>query len=323
MATGDVSQRNRDVPRASAQPSGASRRANSERAVARLPPLVMVRAFEAVGRMGSMRRAAEDIGVTHNVVSHHIRNLEAWLKTSLVERSPRGVSLTSEGRQFHRVVTESLAAIAEAASRIRPATRRGVLRVWCMPGLASRWLPRRLSDLERHLEDVEIILRPMDTLPDFARQEADLMIGFGHAEEMPAGARLLAYPRVFPVVSPVWLAENGRPERIEELSRCPLIHEESREQWSNWFTAIGIAKPDELTGPRLWNANLCIDAALAGRGVALGFAPLVDDLVRAGQLVELFDTQITLGGYFLVAPSERWADTNVARFREWIEGELK
>ena len=51
-----------------------------------LPPLIMIRAFEAVGRTGSMRKAAEAMGVSHNVVSYHVRNLEAWIGLKLVER---------------------------------------------------------------------------------------------------------------------------------------------------------------------------------------------------------------------------------------------
>ena len=45
----------------------------------RMPPLHMVRAFEAVARMGTMRRAADDIGISHTVISRHVRHLEAWL----------------------------------------------------------------------------------------------------------------------------------------------------------------------------------------------------------------------------------------------------
>lgn len=288
-----------------------------------LPPLVMIRAFEAVGRTGSMRKAAEDIGVSHNVVSYHVRNLEGWLNTALLERSPRGVILTPEGRQFHAAVTEALGIIGRAASRLRPASRQGTLRVWCIPGLASRWLTPRLSDLERHLPGVEIIVRPMERLPDFTRHEADIMIGFGYPEDMPETARLLIRPRVFPVASPRWLAEHGRPETLEHLLLHPLIHEESRDQWAHWLAAAGVkGLPGDLTGPRLWNANLCIDAAVAGQGVALSFTPLVANLLERGQLIELFKTDIALGGYHLIAPPERWTDPVLARFKHWIESAL-
>lgn len=290
--------------------------------VARLPPLLMVRAFEAVGRTGSMRKAADDIGVSHTVVSHHLRNLEGWLNASLIERSPRGVSLTPEGRHFFAAVSGALNTIAAAALEIRPQTRQGALRIWCMPGLASRWLTPRLSELERHLPGVEIILRAIDRLPDFTRYEADVMIVFGERDEVPPSAQMIVRPRIFPVVSPEWAAANPVPRSLQDLLGQPLLHEESRSQWRRWLIAAGVDDPGELTGPRLWNANLCLDAALAGQGMALTFAPMATDLIRNGQLIEVLETEVTLGAYFLVAPGERWTDPILAKFRKWIEQSL-
>ena len=290
--------------------------------VSRLPPLLMVRAFEAVGRTGSMRKAADDIGVSHTVVSHHLRNLEGWLNASLIERSPRGVTLTPEGRQFYMAVSGALGAIASAALEIRPQTRQGALRIWCMPGLASRWLTPRLSELEKHLPGVEIILRAIDRLPDFTRYEADVMLVFGGREEVPPDAHMIVRPRVFPVVSPEWAAAHPVPSSVKDLMSQPLLHEETRGQWRRWLIAAGIDDPGDLTGPRLWNANLCLDAALAGQGIALTFAPMVTDLIRSGQLIEVLDTEVTLGAYFLVAPGERWTDPILAKFRKWVEQSL-
>lgn len=291
--------------------------------MAHLPPLIMIRAFEAVGRTGSMRKAAEAMGVSHNVVSYHVRNLEAWIGLKLVERSPRGITLTNEGRDFHTAVSDALTAIANAATRLRPSRNQRILKVWCMPGLASRWLTPRLSQIKHHLPGVEIIVRPTETLPDFAQGTADIMIGFGMPSALPSGAVPLVRPRVFPVASPGFVAQHGAPATTADLVHYPLIHEESHEQWALWLATSGIRIEErELAGTRLWSANLCIDAAIAGQGITLGFAPLVGDCIKTGQLIELFDTDIRLGGYFLITPPGRWSDPILSRFRDWIENEL-
>ena len=44
-----------------------------------LPPLITIRAFEAAGRLGSFLAAAEELNVSHPVISHHIKNLESHL----------------------------------------------------------------------------------------------------------------------------------------------------------------------------------------------------------------------------------------------------
>ena len=289
---------------------------------ARLPPLLTVRAFEAVGRTGSMRKAADDIGVSHTVVSRHVKNLEAWLGTKLLMRTARGASLTQDGRQFLDAATAAFALIADAARELRPGSRRSILRLWSMPGFAARWLTPRLSALESALPGIDIVLRASDELPDFSRFEADVMIRFGEAGEMPGGATELVTPRMFPVASPQWLAANAAPATLAAMALCPLIHEESRTQWQRWFELAGVALTRPLTGPRLGNAGLSVDAAIAGQGIALASRLTAADAIAAGRLTELFATDIRVGGYFLIASPERGNERLVSRFRKWISAEL-
>jgi DNA-binding transcriptional LysR family regulator len=57
-----------------------------------------------------------------------------------------------------------------------------------------------------------------------------------------------------------------------------------------------------------------------GQGVALGWEPLVDELVASGQLIQLFDTPVTTdGGYLLNAP--RAQTLTVCAFRDWLLAE--
>ncbi len=54
----------------------------------------------------------------------------------------------------------------------------------------------------------------------------------------------------------------------------------------------------------------------------LGWAPLVDELLATGQLVELFDPPVvTERGYLLVA--QRAATPVVNAFRHWLLGECR
>lgn len=290
-----------------------------EPARGRLPPLTMVRAFEAVGRLASMRRAATDLGVCHTVVSRHVRNLEAWLGARLVEAGPRGISLTEEGRRFHRAVADAFDTIAAATGDLRPASARGVLRVWCVPGLAARWLAPRLADLQAALPGIEIVLKATTEHPDFARWEADAEIRFGDRPEGAARAERLDRSRLFPVAAPSWLAAQPPIEALADLERLRLIHEESRDQWRRWFEAAGHRPRGDLAGPRLWYASSALDAAVAGQGVALATRLQAADDLAAGRLVELLATDVSLGDYWFVAPETRWNDPVPARFRAWLE----
>jgi len=282
----------------------------------------MVRAFEATGRMGTMRKAADDIRVSHTVVSRHVRNLESWMGRKLVSAGPRGVILTREGELFFTAVSKALQMIGNSALELRSADRR-TLRIWCMPGLATRWLIPRWSTIEAALPGTEIVLRAIDQLSNLADADADLIIGFGDLDKLPDGTVPLIRPRVFPVASSEWVRQNGRPRTIADLVDLPLIHEESRQRWAAWFEAAGVKLNRPLTGPRLWDANLRFDAVLAGQGIALDTGLTTVQDIANGRMVELFETEIRLGGYYLAARNNRWDEPVIQRFRKWLEQNLR
>nr|WP_246752348.1 LysR substrate-binding domain-containing protein [Bradyrhizobium diazoefficiens] len=281
----------------------------------------MLRAFEASARTGSMRRAADDLGVAHSVISRHVAGLEAWIGAKLIIAGPRGVHLTREGELYFAKVTKAFDLITAATAELKPPTRRGFLRIWCVPGLAARWLTPRLLELQSVVRGSELTLRAIDRLPDFERSEADLMIGFGDLTTMPPDTLPLIRPRMFPVASPEWLALNKMP-KLADLARLPLIHEENHRQWENWLRAAGVASDRPLVGPRLWDANLGFDAAMTGQGIALVSRLTASEYIDDGRLVELFDTDIRLGGYYLtVAPSRRSGRDTLA-LRQWLMSNL-
>ncbi|MBB3526557.1 LysR substrate-binding domain-containing protein [Rhizobium redzepovicii] len=285
----------------------------------RLPPLSMVRAFEAVSRLGSMRRAADDLNLSHTVISRHVRNLEAWFGTRLVDAGPRGIRLTAEGRVFAETVGAAFDLIAKSTAELRPAVNRTVLRIWCVPGFATRWLTPRFNQLQLALPGIDFVMRATDLEPDFTRYEADIDIRY--SEEPRGNVRwiLLERPRMFPVTSPEWISRNAPIRTLDDLVRQPLIHEESRDQWRQWFRKAGFEHEVTLNGPRLWSANLTVDAAVAGQGIALATRLIAADDLRAGRLVELLETDVRLGGYYVVGPRERWNEVTSARFRAWLQ----
>lgn len=283
----------------------------------------MVRAFEAVARTGTMRRAADDLGISHAVISRHIRHLEAWLKARLTASGPRGTRLTREGEVFFAAVTRAFRLIAMATADLKPSARRRALRIWCMPGLATRWLTPRLEQLQSALSGTDLVLKAVDHLPDFDQAQADLMIGFGDPEDLPHGAMPLIRPRMFPVVSPKWVRRNEVPKVVQDLARQELIHEESRQQWTDWLEAAGAGLTRPLKGPRLSDASLGLDAALAGAGVSLATRLTAREEIAAGRLIELFATRIQLGAYFLLAAPQLRKDPLIQGLYRWLLAQLR
>ncbi|WP_213773690.1 LysR substrate-binding domain-containing protein [Bradyrhizobium sp. dw_78] len=285
----------------------------------RLPSLVALRAFEAVGRTGSIRAAGDELAVSHTVVSRHIQNLQKSLGVVLVRGEGRGVTLTEAGAAFHGMISQAFDIIARATTSVRPASQ-SALNIWCIPGIANRRLLSRLPELTGPPRNWDVNLQPTLSHPDLARGEADAEIVYAGVIESDANlmAEPLMRPRVFPVASPSYLARYPVVGSLADLASIALIHEESTEQWERWFELAGLSDLPPLRGQRLWHAHLAIEAAWLGQGVALANDVLVGDDMRAGTLVEVVPTSVYMGTYQLVALKERWNDPAIVALRDWL-----
>lgn len=286
----------------------------------RLPSLTALRAFEAVGRTSSVRAAGEELSVSPTVISRHLQNLQLELGVELLKPQGRGLSLTPAGEIFHAHVKQAFNVLRMAVREVKPGQRNS-LNIWCMPGIANRCLLPRLPELQDQLKGLEIMLQPTLARPDFTRAEADAEIVYlAEAPQEPhLRAELLAQPQVFPVASPGFHARYPRIEEARDLLSLPLIHEESTQQWEQWFSKVGIVDLPALRGPRLWHAHLAIEAARLGQGIALANRFLVEDNLATGRLAKVLPHHVRLGGYYLIAPSGHWRDPNVLALRTWLK----
>ena len=284
----------------------------------RLPPLLAVRAFEGFSRWGSVRQCAEELSVSHTVISRHIQNLETAVGTKLVRKSGRGLEMTREGQRYAAQLRRALDIIADASSDLRQGE--DALHVCCMAGLASRRLLGRLGELEEALNGRELTLEPTSTRPDFNRNEADAEIVY--LEELNLGdelcAELFARPLIRAVASPAFCNRYPEVFSAEDVLRLPLIHERNTQRWSQWLSIAGVTDIPRLRGPRLWHGHLTLEAACMGQGIALVSELLADEKIAAGELVEVLPMTIRLGGYYFIAPTRKWNDPAIVRLRSWL-----
>lgn len=295
-----------------------------------LPPLAALRAFEAVGRLGGIRRAAKELTVDHAVVSRHIRSLEAWVGAQLLVRDGAGYRLTERGEVYHREIDRALRAIADATGALVKVGDELKLRLQCIPGFASLWLSDRLGEFIDANRDIDVDFRPSDHSPDFRGQDVDGDIRYLRTwEEMTLPKvvfRLeVARPAVFPVASPACAASLPPIERAADLLDLPLLHEDTDLEWRHWLAAQGVAVPERIAGSRLWHAHLTLAAARQGHGIALANTMLLRDDLAAGRLVEVGPVRgtfepVRLGAYTFLAREDRWNAPAIARFRRWLQG---
>ncbi len=113
----------------------------------RQPTLNAIRAFEATARLGSLKAAAEALGVTSSAVSHQVRQLEEEIGKRLFVRRNNAIELTREGYRLFEQVGPALRTITRAAEAIRTDTKIVTMNV--TNGFALLWLIPRLPDFQK------------------------------------------------------------------------------------------------------------------------------------------------------------------------------
>lgn len=294
-----------------------------------LPPFEALRAFDAIARLGGVRKAAQYLCRDHAVVSRHLRAIEDWTGTKLIQRTPGGAVLTEDGVRYHRDVAAAMDLIASATSDL---IRRGdnrCLHIRCMPGFALHWLSGRLGEFEKSNPGLDVELRPANRTPDFLSNDTDIEIRLFAAYRAPLPlppslhAEEVASVKIIGVASRDYVAKAPPLREPRDLLRHQLLHEENVEGWRLWLSAHGVDDDVELTGPRLWQGHLTMDAARYGHGIALTNSLIAADDIAAGRLVEVgrdcdsFKPQAT-GVYKFIAKADRWDAPLIRRFRHWL-----
>jgi DNA-binding transcriptional LysR family regulator len=290
--------------------------------MAALPPVVNLLAFEAVARRRSFAFAAAELHLTASAVSHQVARLESDLGVRLFERSAHGVRLSTAGEQYLERVAGALSAISAATEDLRKGVANS-LYVHCAPSLASLWLMPRLRRFAEAHPDISLNLSAAHTHSDFALGQADLDIRYG----VPQWGDLVVEPlfeeRVMPLASPAFIREH-RLKRIEQLLDVPLIQSNvSVVQWSDWLATFADIRAPERFTFRFDRAQMSLDAATQGLGVALESTTNAGLHLADRKLKPVFglDKAIKVKAHFAVYPARHARRPQVEAFLAWIHRE--
>ena len=136
-----------------------------------------VRHFLAVARGGSVRAAAERLGVNHSTVLRRIAQLEERLGAQMFEKLPSGYRLTAAGEEVLEFVEQMDASSNRLETRIfgRDRSARGLLRVTLPPFLATHLLMPDFAEFRLH-PDIEMEILSSGELANLTNREADVAI---------------------------------------------------------------------------------------------------------------------------------------------------
>jgi DNA-binding transcriptional LysR family regulator len=269
----------------------------------RMPDLTALEVLVAVARTGSLNTAAGELGRTQQAVSARVASLEAQTGVTLLDRSPRGSTLTPAGV----VVAEWAARLLDQAGEVDAAIaalrqdRDSRLRVAASLTVAERLLPGWLVSLaaaerSRGAAPAAVTLTATNSAEVASLVRAGgVDLGFVEGPASPRGcrSRVVGHDRLVAVVAPghPW-AGRRRPVDAATLVATPLV---TRERGSGTRDALDVALAAALGEPgagavpalELSTTAAVRAAVLAGAGPAVLSALVVADDLGAGRIVEV------------------------------------
>ncbi|MEV4873030.1 LysR family transcriptional regulator [Streptomyces syringium] len=260
----------------------------------RVPDLGALELLIAVARLGSLGRAARELGITQPAASSRVRTMERMLGVALVERSPRGSRLTDAGvlvTDWARRIVEAAEAFDAGAQALR-GRRDSRLRVAASMTIAEYLLPGWLIALRTRRPGTAVSLFAGNSSAVAERllaAEADL--GFVEGLAVPPGldGAVIGHDRLVVVTAPghPW-ARRRAPLDAAELAATPLILRE-RGSGTRQVLDAALASHGGAAEPLLELASTTAAkaAVVSGAGPSVLSELAVGEELAARRLVEI------------------------------------
>ena len=277
-----------------------------------------LRAFCLVVDHGSLTAAARLLGETKGAVSRRLTRLESTLGVSLLRRSPRLVRPTEDGLLYRQRVGRALELLEDATNELNEARGhpRGRLRVTAPPDFANTVLAPVLARFCESHRDISLELLLTDRELDFDAYQLDAALRVTSAlRDSSLVARRLFDVRIGFVASPGYLAREGHPRRLAELSAHRVLMMRRDSAPSGVHLTPSVVAQD---------GAFLRSLALVGVGIAILPLAMVEPDLAKGRLVQLLPDQDPSREFslYLLHPATTWIPARVRAFRDFMAHEF-
>ncbi len=293
-----------------------------------LPPAILssLHVFDAVARLGNFGAAGDALNITQSAVSHRIKQLELNLNVSLIRRTTRHLELTNEGLRLANAARNALAEVAAALDDLKQEKSDGTLVLSVLPSFAAKWLVPHLTTFYDSNPANRVSVLAQDELADLRRDPIVGALRYTRNTQPGLHATFLCKDWLVPVASPSLFKDGKIPTTPEELSKYSLqtdvtgLPEELGYSWIDWFRAQGSDFEPDTIEPQFNRADLMIQTAIAGQGIVMSRAMLLEqDLFETGLLVQVGKAIPAPASYYFVTLPEKADWPKIIIFREWLK----
>ncbi len=303
-------------------------------------PWTSLRAFESASRLGSFKAAAGELAVTPTAISHQIKRLETHLGVALFERLHRSLQLTPAGEILAAEAQDAFLRLSRTLGNLRREGRVAgpdTLTISVVPSLATKWLAPRLHDFQAAHPRIGLRIVADEALVDLRRDRiVDVALRYGpgpygkglHARRLWPNGEIIAVcapalARDRSLRSAAGVARQMLIRTALPGSRAQSSRTRSGSDWPAWFAAAGVTVDESLRkaldGPLFSASQLAIEAAIAGKGIALAPSVLAQRDITSGRLVQLFSVSLAdPNAFWILCRADRVREAPIRTFIKWL-----
>ena len=283
-----------------------------------------MRVFVRVVEAGSFTGAAQNLNTTTAYASRAVSDLEAHLRTRLLNRTTRRIALTEAGERYLQRCEQILAYVDEAEAEAGHAQARpsGRLKMHAMTSFGLHYVVPAVSEYQQRYPDVHVELTLAQRMPDLIDEGYDVAVVL--ATELPdSGFVSQRIGGAFSVVcaSPKYVERCGVPKTPAELANHTCLQMVSPVAPSSQWHFTGPEGEQTINlGPATFQVNVAeAMAAAVGQGMGIGLLPLYSAIggLRSGELVWILpEYRSQEMSVYAIYPSRQYLD---AKIRTWVE----
>jgi DNA-binding transcriptional LysR family regulator len=288
--------------------------------------LAALRAFVRVVEAGTFTRASTTLGMPKATVTKLIQSLEGHVRTKLLHRTTRQVTVTPDGAAYYERVVRLLADLDEldgamTSSQAHPSGR---LRVDMSSALAVLIVIPALGDFHARYPDIVVELGVSDRPVDLVGENIDCVLRGGTLTDQSLVARRIGELSLMSCASPDYLRRHGEPEHPLDLETAHYMVGYTKGGSSRALSPVFVrGNESHEVSPRhivsVNDGNAYLAAGLAGLGILHSPSFMVGPHIEAGRLRPILPGwESGTVPLHVVYPPNRHISNRVRVFVDWI-----
>lgn len=237
---------------------------------------------------GSLSAAARRLDIPLPTVSRKVGELEAYLKTRLLKRTTRQLSLTEAGAAYVASCRRILEEVGEAerAATGEYAAPRGYLVITAPVVFGRLHVAPILADFLARYPEIDARLFLTDRSTHMLEEHIDVAVRVGSLPDSTLVAVNVGQLRMVVCASQAYLASRGTPSTPDELTNHACVAFEGLTSTRTWNFPVGKATRAVQIHPRLVTntAESAVDTAILGVGLTRVLSYQAAAAVREGKL---------------------------------------